>query len=114
MIRYPEKNMNFLKNINIDDIILKTIEDVLIKVIGKKSYNNISKSITLYSIKWNDVPNNAKIFSNLLMDLLGPTHVKIEEMIIENIYENIGLKNKIQNDYSFHRYIGELKNQYNY
>jgi len=106
------RNINFTKNVNVDSIILKTIKDVLTEILGKKSYRNINESMKLYSIKWKEVPYNAEIFSNLLNYLLGPAYVNIEDLIIENIYEKIGLKYKIQNDLTFKNYIDELKNQW--
>ena len=107
-----EDNDIHIDNITVDNIILESIDNVLLSVLGKKSYKEINKSIKNYSIKWDEVPHNAKIFSILLMEILGRAHIIIEDLIVENIYEKLEVKFTVKKDYKFHNYISELIKQH--
>jgi hypothetical protein len=110
MMKNFEENGIFHESINVDKVILDTIKDVLRSVLGRKSYSSIYRSMRHHSMKWSDVPNNAEVFSVLLANILGRAHVIIEDLIVESIYEKMGVTYTVRKDYVFHNYIDDLVN----
>ena len=102
MMKSFEENEIFQGNFNMDELILDTIKDVLITVLGRKSYSIIDRMMRDNSINWKDVPYNAEFFSKLLMIIFGHSHVIIEDLIVESIYEKIGVNFTAKKNYFFH------------
>jgi len=95
----------------VDDLLLETIGDVLRQVFGENSakiiLRNMKKS---YSLKWEEIPKRAQVFSDALRNLLGSGGVIIEDLILETLYSKLELKFEWKKGYRFSDYIKELRN----
>jgi len=95
---------------NNDGLILKTIEDVLISIFGDKTFNNLLIALKRnYALEWREIPRRSKEFSLALHQILGTGSMIIEDLIIESLYNNLGLELIRRKDFSFSDYISELK-----
>ena len=94
---------------NRDDLILKTIQDILTEVFGEKSFRKMRQTMKQsYSLEWYEVPLKSDVFSSALRRILGSGSVIIEDLIIENLYSNLGLELRWKKGFSFPDYIAQL------
>lgn len=95
---------------DLDRLFLGTIRDIILDIFGKDSLETILQTMNkIYSLKWEDIPDNIKIFKTTIENLFGTGHVIIEDLIIENLYIKLGLNFECKKNYSFQDYIEELK-----
>jgi len=94
----------------VDDLLLETIGDVLRQVFGENSakiiLRNMKKS---HSLKWEEIPKRAQVFSDALRNLLGSGGVIIEDLVLETLYSKLELKFEWKKGYGFSDYIRELR-----
>jgi len=94
---------------NRDDLILKTIQDILTEVFGEKSFRKMRQTMKQsYSLEWYEVPLKSDVFSSALRRILGSGSVIIEDLIIESLYFNLGLELRWKKGFSFPDYIAQL------
>ena len=94
----------------LDDLILNTIEKILLDIFGKKSLNSILLIMKKnYSLEWKDIPDRVDVFSKALHKIFGKGSVIIENQIIENLYLKLDLTFKWKKGYKFTNYINELR-----
>jgi hypothetical protein len=92
-----------------DELILKTIQGVLLEVFGEKSVRKIRHILKEnYSLEWQDVPEKSEAFSSALKEILGRGAAIIEDLIVENLYSSLGKELLWRKDYSFSDYISDL------
>lgn len=94
---------------NLDRIIIATIKRTLKDIFGKRVTVTINKAMKLQELHWNDVPKNSKRFSELLNEILGQGHVIVEDLILENLYGEMGLKYDYVSGYEFHNYLENIR-----
>jgi len=94
----------------IDDLIKKTIEDVLSDVFGEKVFKSMLHFMeTTYSFKWENVSRFSEIFDNALRDIFGEGSTIIEGLILRKLYFQLKLELKWRKNYKFSDYIKELR-----
>ena len=92
-----------------DEIILKTIQGVMLEIFGEKSLRKIRHVMKEnYSLEWHDIPEKSEAFSSALKEILGRGAVIIEDLIVENLYNNFGKELLWRKDFSFTDYISNL------
>jgi len=92
-----------------DGLILKTVEEVLINVFGKKTFNKMLLIIERdYALKWKEIPKRSKEFSLALRQILGTGSMIIEDLIVENLYNSVGLEIVRKKNLSFSEYISRF------
>jgi len=95
----------------VDDLLLETIGDVLKQVFGENAakimLQNVKKD---YSLKLEEIPKRAQVFSDALRNILGSGGVIIEDLILETLYSKLELEFKWKKGYTFSDYIKELRN----
>ena len=97
-----------------DGLILKTIEEVLINIFGKKTFNKMLLIIKRnYALEWNEIPRKSKEFSFALRQILGTGSMIIEDLITENLYNSFGLEIVRRKDFSFSDYISRVASRGN-
>ena len=97
-----------------DGFILKTIEEVLISIFGKKTFNKMLLIMKRnYALEWNDIPRKSKEFSFALHQILGTGSMIIEDLIVENLYNSLGLEIVRKKNLSFSDYISKFVSKSN-
>ena len=92
-----------------EGLILKTIEEVLINIFGKKTFNKILLIMkSNYALEWKEIPKRSKEFSVVLHQILGTGSIIVEDLIIESLYNNLGIELPRKKDSSFSDYIDYL------
>jgi len=92
-----------------EGLILKTIEEVLINIFGKKTFNKILFIMkSNYALEWKEIPKRSKDFSVALHQILGTGSIIVEDLIIESLYNNLGMELPQRKDASFSDYIDHL------
>jgi hypothetical protein len=92
-----------------DELILKTIQSVLLEIFGEKTVRKIRHIMKEnYSLEWQDVPEKSEVFSSALKEILGQGAAIVEDLIVENLYNSLGKKILWRKDYSFSDYISSL------
>jgi len=88
----------------------ETTEDVLNKVFGH-SANNVIDIIEKNYLSFDNISEKGQIFLEALDQILGKGGVIIQDLIIENLYANLGLEFRPVSDYRFTDYLEDLKKQ---
>lgn len=95
--------------LEVDPVITSTIKATLNDIFGRSVTRSINKAMKAYSCKWEEVPCKAWLFSELLCRVIGEGHVIVEDLILENLYEKIGLEYEYIKGYEFHNYIEKIR-----
>ena len=97
----------------VDDLLLETIGDVLKQVFGENSAKILLRHVKKsYSLKWEEIPKRAQVFSDALRNILGQGGVIIEDLILETLYSKLELEFKWKKGYGFSDYIKELRSRF--
>lgn len=107
----PEKgDLITVENHKLNEVILKTINDVLLDIFGNKSVERMMLVMDeVYSLKWDEIPEKTEVFEVALRDLLSKGHMIIEDLILENLYPKFGVPFKLKSGYHFSDYMEDLK-----
>ena len=90
-------------------LILKTIEEIMINVFGKETFSKILLTLKRnYNLEWKEIPRRSKEFCLALQQILGSGSMIIEDLIVESLYDNLGVKLTRKKNSSFADYISEL------
>ncbi len=96
------------------ELLPKTIVDCLNQVLGKAGAEAIYKYLdNKLHLKLDEVAEKPDVFSVSLERLLGSVAPFIENLILRNLYSELGLKLEEKEDYGFKDYIKELKSLVN-
>jgi hypothetical protein len=94
---------------NRDEVILKTVQDVLLNVFGEKSFKKMLRVMKEnYALEWQDIPEKSQLFASALRDILGHGSTIIEDLIVENLYVSFGKELMWKKELSFSDYITQL------
>jgi hypothetical protein len=97
-----------------EGLILKTIEEVLINVFGRKTFNKMLLIMKKkYELEWREIPRRSEEFSLALHHLLGNGSMIIEDLIVESLYEALGLEIVQKRDLPFYECISQLTSRRN-
>ena len=90
-------------------LITTTIETTLSEVFGKKVITSIKKAMRVHSLSWEEIPDNPRLFSELLTRIIGRGHVVLEDLILESLYREIGLTYDYVEGCEFHDHIENIR-----
>ncbi len=94
----------------LNETILDTIEDILLDIFGKRSFNVILEVVKEnYSLNWKDVPGKAQVFAEALNHVLGVGSIIIQDLIIESLCIKLNTELKWKKAYRFSDYIDQLR-----
>jgi len=97
-----------------DGLILKTIEEVLISIFGQKTFNKMLVIMKRnYALEWSEIPRRSKEFSFALREILGTGSMIIEDLIVENLYNSLGLEIVRKKNLSFSDLISRFMSKNN-
>ena len=97
----------------VDGLLLETIGDVLRQVFGENSAKILLRHVKKSSsLKWEEIPKRAQVFSDALRNILGSGGVIIEDLILETLYSKLELEFKWKKGYRFSDYIKELRSKF--
>jgi len=96
----------------VDGLLLETIGDVLKQVFGENSAKILLRHVKKSSLKWEEIPKRAQVFSDALRNILGQGGVIIEDLILETLYSKLELEFKWKKGYGFSDYIKELRSRF--
>ena len=101
-----------MKVITFNDLFLRTLDEVLTDVFGKKSVDYIFSTMeSVYQVQKEDIPDNTHLLSKTLEKTIGTGHLIIEDLLVENLYVKNGLDYENKKGYGFQDYIEDLKNR---
>jgi len=92
-----------------DEIIITTIKTTLQTIFGKRVSGTINKALRIYSVRWDEIPSNPILLSEILTKMLGSGHVIVEDLILENLYEELGVPYAYIKDYRFHNHLERIR-----
>lgn len=92
-----------------DRIILMTIRTTLNDVFGKRVITSFNKAMRVQSLRWEEIPDNPGLFSELLTKIVGRGHIVLEDLILENLYSEIGLPYEYVEGCEFHDHIEKIR-----
>ena len=96
------------------ELLPKTIVDCLNQVLGQAGAEAVYKYLEdKLHLKLDEVAEKPGVFSASLERLLGSVAPLIENLILRNLYSELGLKLEEKEDYGFKDYIKELKSLVN-
>lgn len=100
---------NVLGGSDPDRIITTTIRKTLYDIFGGRVIKSFNKALRTHSLRWEEIPDNPKLFSELLTKIVGRGHIVLEDMILENLYGEIGLPYDYVEGCEFHDYIEKIR-----
>jgi hypothetical protein len=103
-------SMNLIPEGKLDDLILEIVENVLTEIFGVASTRRMLQTMQKrYHLEVQEIPQEPRIFSHALQNILGKNHTVIEDLILENLCLKLELKLKVKKDYTFSDYIMDLR-----
>jgi hypothetical protein len=102
------------KTINFDDILVKTIKEVLENVFDKNTALTLLQYTLLQYIGENDkgkFDTRVQCFSDSLHKILGNGATIIEDLILENLFSKLNVELKWRKDYAFVDYVHLLSKE---
>lgn len=105
--RTHEKNM--FGDSDPDRIIITTIKKTLNDVFGRRFITSFNKALRAHSLRWEEIPNNSRLFSELMTKMVGRGYIIIEDLILENLYGEVGLQYDYVEGYKFNDYIERMR-----
>ena len=107
----PKKGgLTFADRQKLDDLLLETINDILLDIFRNKSLHNMMLVMDeVYSLKWDEIPEKTETFELALQNILRRGHVIIEDLILENLYPKLGVSFQFKSGYNFSDYMEDLK-----
>ena len=101
-----------MMSITFNKLLLRTLDEILTDVFSEKSVDDIFGTMeSVYHLKKEDIPENTRLLSNVLENIIGTGHYIIEDMLVENLYVKNGLNYENKKGYSFTDYVDDLKNR---
>ncbi len=92
-----------------DRFITTTIRTTLSEVFGKRVVTSINKAMRAHSLRWEEIPDNPRLFSELLTKIVGRGHVVLEDLILESLYRELGLPYDYVEGCEFHDHIEKIR-----
>ena len=92
-----------------DRFIITTIRATLNDVFGKRVITSFNKAMRAHSLRWEEIPDNPRLFSELLTKIVGRGHIILEDLILENLYREIGLPYDYVEGCEFHGHIEKIR-----
>ena len=101
---------NMLAGSDPELIIITTIRKTLHNIFGKRVVTSFNKALRAHSLRWEEIPYNSMLFSEILEKIVGRGYVIIEDLIIENLYEEMGLQYEYVKGYKINDHIERMRN----
>jgi len=92
-----------------DRFIITTIRTTLSDVFGKRIITSINKVMRAHSLRWEEIPDNPRLFSELLIKIVGRGHIVLEDLILESLYMELGLPYEYVEGCEFHDHIEKIR-----
>lgn len=90
-------------------IIITTIRKTLHNIFGRRVITSFNKALRAHSLRWDEIPYNSRLFSEILTKIVGQGYVIIEDLILENLYGEIGLRYEFVEGYKFQDHIERIR-----
>lgn len=93
-----------------DLIIITMIRKTLHNIFGRRVITSFNKALRAHSLRWEEIPYNSRLFSEILTKMVGRGDIIIEDLILETLYGEMGLRYESIEGYKFHDHVERLRN----
>jgi hypothetical protein len=102
--------LNLIAEDKLDSLILDIVESVLTEIFGVEPTRVMLQTMKKrYHLDVQEIPQEPRVFSHALENILGRNHTIIEDLILENLCLKLKVKLKMKEGYTFSDYIMDLR-----